>query len=84
MIAFNLLWPAAWMSRMIGRTLAANCAACALRAACIRFTTSAAVARPRSRQRDNDARLQTTCRPDPVGRILARVRTRARVAVWTS
>jgi potassium-transporting ATPase potassium-binding subunit len=28
----RLLWPAAWMSRMIGWTLAANCAACALRA----------------------------------------------------
>ena len=30
----------------------------------MRFTRSAAVARPRSRQRGNDARWKTTCRPD--------------------
>ena len=32
-MALKLEWPAAWISRMIGRTLAANCAACAFRAA---------------------------------------------------
>jgi hypothetical protein len=31
-MTLRLVWPAAWMSRMIASTLAANCAACALRA----------------------------------------------------
>ena len=37
----ELARPAAWTSRMIGRTLAANCAACALRAARMRYTAPA-------------------------------------------
>jgi hypothetical protein len=38
----TLVWPAAWISRMIGRTLAANCGACALRATRMRSTASRA------------------------------------------
>jgi hypothetical protein len=37
----RLLWPAAWMSRMIGSTLAANCTACAFRATRMRSTAPA-------------------------------------------
>jgi hypothetical protein len=40
-IALRLVKPAAWMSRMIGRTLAANCAACALRVTRMRSTAPA-------------------------------------------
>jgi hypothetical protein len=40
-MALKVVWPAAWMSRTIGSTLAANCAACALRATRMRSTAAA-------------------------------------------